>query len=211
MPRQHSCHAMCKIYSNHLTIVWMTEQWNLHKFQLRLKNRSWNGPTNSDHSFISHHCSTHKLPKLMKFPLEGGKKKHIAQCLLTVNWTHMNKLQWNFNQNILNFCCKMHLKMSAKCRLLSLGFNVLRKCYWSYQQLVWQDIPTTKGVTSHRNTDSYGGGHCSRNADYFYDTITPMDDFMIMSCGCVTCHLTTSGTTGKSSLEDLHILHSNWN
>ena len=38
---------------------------------------------------------------------------YLNQCWVIVNWTLMNKLQWNFNQNTKLSFTKMHLKISS--------------------------------------------------------------------------------------------------
>ena len=62
---------------------------------------------------------------------------YLNQCWVIVNWTLMNKLQWNFNQNTKFFIKNMHMNISsAKWWPFSPGRNELIKLrFWSHEEI----------------------------------------------------------------------------
>ena len=62
---------------------------------------------------------------------------YLNQCWVIVNWTLMNKLQWNLNQNTKFFIKNMHMNISsAKWWPFSPGGNELIKLrFWSHEEI----------------------------------------------------------------------------
>ena len=86
---------------------------------------TWMGGFNSlrpSHAYMHQQPNHHWFRKLLVAWLRPSH--YLNQCCNVVNWTLRNKLQWNFNQNIL--LKKMHLKvLFAKWWTFCVGLNVL--------------------------------------------------------------------------------------
>ena len=128
---------------------------------------------------------------------------YLNQCWNIVNWTHSNKLQWNFHRNVYIFIQENALANDGKMAAIFLGLNVLkgtaiwpslRPCSWHY--LYFMDCAAYLTHKYMFSSDfSWCGRLCCWTLTHFLSHFLPVENVL---------SLFLSGALRKSYFVNLH-------